>query len=135
MKKIFLLFLLVILSGCESTTDYISKKQCLSANWGQLGYDAATSGMKVKIFDEVKETCAEDIVAKAQPIYMEGFEKGLHDFCTFEKGLELGKAGQSNINGCPYELGKQFSAGYRKGMMEKSNVDRQKRFLEDKNSN
>lgn len=99
------------LSGCAS----ISKGECISGNWSDIGYkDGVTGSSRGKLADYTK-TCAKYGKAPNRDAYLKAFENGLVKYCTFEQGLELGENGNNYNQVCSGNLASGFSQGYDEG--------------------
>lgn len=135
MKPLFITFLLFTLSACASksgtSTNTLSKNTCKTNDWQQLGFNMATRGKPVRVFDEIKAKCSQDVAQRAQPLFMEGFQQGLYEHCTFETGFALGRSGKSKENACPLELRNDFLAGYKRGNIERKQTLLKAKGLED----
>lgn len=105
-KMFFLLFALV-LSGCGG----MSTKECLEADWRQIGYTDAIEG-KINQTASHNESCSEAGVAVDEPLYSEGRAAGLVEFCTYENGEIWGLRSKRYTSGCPGESHDEFMASY-----------------------
>ena len=106
-----LLFLLFILSGCSS----ISKEECASQNWFDLGKSDASSGIAIPKTNDYKNDCFEYGIEIKEKEYLRGFEAGVKSYCTFYNGLDRGESGGSVHSKCE-ELSSDFKLGYRQGL-------------------
>ena len=111
MKKIALIALTFTLSACGS----MSTKECVSANWQNVGYTDATKGRPIRL-ESHRKACAEVKVTPNRSLYMSGYKQGEREFCTYQSGLQFGKKGRSANNICTSPaLAKGFFKGYNKG--------------------
>lgn len=105
-------FLSVILSGCAS----LSKDQCMSADWRQIGYTDGTDGQRGSRIDEHARACAEYGIRPNLDDYLQGRQRGLVNYCQAENAFQLGRRG-SDQNGadCEPHLKPEFFDQYRRG--------------------
>src|SRR5260221_6606508 len=96
MKKLLAL-LAFCLSGCAS---HLNQEQCLSMNWYQIGMQDGAAGQAPRNLAVAIEDCQKFNIAVNQQGYMQGWRKGLHQYCTpdFNLGLEDDKAGTAMSN-------------------------------------
>lgn len=98
-------------SGCAS----ISKDECVSGNWSDLGYKDGVNGKARDRLMDYAKTCTEYGVEPDRTAYLTAFESGLVKYCTYEQGLELGENGSSFNQVCSGNLASGFSQGYDQG--------------------
>ncbi len=111
MKKIAVIAITFTLSACGS----MSSKECVSANWQNVGYTDALKGRPIRL-ESHRKACAEVKVTPNRSLYMSGYNQGEREFCTYQSGLQFGKKGRSAYNICTSPaLAKGFFKGYNKG--------------------
>ena len=117
--KLKLGFLMAFLgSGLVCGCATISKSECLSGNWVDLGYRDGTQGVaRARIADYVHK-CAEYNVSVNRQVYLENYEKGLSRYCTYNQGYGLGRNGSSYNAVCTDSQAADFRAGYNDGHHE-----------------
>lgn len=101
----------VALSGCET----MSKEECLSADWYQVGYQDGRDGKARSQIENIAKSCAKTNVIPDRERYFSGRNRGLHEYCTPEHGFYLGKDGASYNRVCPPESADSFEAAYNEG--------------------
>jgi len=99
------------LAGCAS----ISKGECISGNWRDLGYQDGVRGKARGKMNDYAKTCAKYDVQPDRNAYLTAYENGLVKYCTYEQGLELGENGSSYNQVCSGNLASGFSQGYDEG--------------------
>jgi hypothetical protein len=123
------------LAACQSTTEKAQIQVSCSGNWADVGYKVALDGKSVRTFTKYEESCKESISANAKPDYLDGYTKGIVEYCIYETGFNLGESGQLNKKICPHELRQDFDKGFlagRRALVEKK--DRVKKEAELKGS-
>ena len=116
MLKIFLcLFLTSILFACGGN---IKKTDCTNNNWSAIGYETAQKGKSIRTFDEYQKTCGDTLTPSAKDTYIDGYTKGIIEFCTFENGHKIGSSNREMPDICPYEIRAEFIRGYKQGLLE-----------------
>lgn len=113
MKKIITIALTALsLSACQSTTDEVQVSLSCTGNWTNVGYDVAIDGKSVRTFSKYEEKCKELLGENAKSDYLDGYTKGIVEYCTYEQGFDLGESGKKNNKVCPHELGQNFERGF-----------------------
>jgi hypothetical protein len=107
--------LTVALTGCGGNVKQIS---CAGNDWLQLGYDTAMAGKSVRSFDTYRKQCAENLEKEAMTIYLDGYTRGVMEYCTYDNGFVLGGQNKAIKNICPPELRTLFDRGYNVGLAE-----------------
>lgn len=112
----FLILLsLLALTSCQT----LSKEECVSADWRVIGeQDGAEGRDPQKRFARHAKACEKAGVVANQTLWNEGYQTGLFKFCTPQRGLTHGQAGNSYNNVCPPALEPGFMSGYRLGVEE-----------------
>lgn len=112
MKTLLLLSSLAIsLTACAT----LEPEECLRADWNSIGYTDALKGKTVLLADH-RQACASVKVQPDQNAYMQGYNKGSQQFCTYESGLKVGQDGNSVSDICDKPgLSKAFYRGYGQG--------------------
>lgn len=107
----WLALIAVALAGCET----MSKEECRSADWFQVGYQDGRDGQARSHIEYIAESCAKTNVAPDRERYFHGHHQGLREYCTPEHGFDLGKNGTSYNRVCPPESANGFEASYNEG--------------------
>ncbi|KZN31773.1 DUF2799 domain-containing protein [Pseudoalteromonas luteoviolacea] len=136
MMKLFSLapFMMLFLSGCNSTNEQLVYADCIAEDWKKLGYEAAQSGKNVRTFDNVKRECGSKLAPEAQELFVDGYSDGLLEYCTYELGHGHGEQGLEASDICPLDMSLEYKKGYRVGLRKRTELEeymaRQKRELE-----
>ncbi|MGV6808707.1 MAG: DUF2799 domain-containing protein [bacterium] len=127
MKKIAIISLGLVSSVLLNACATLSSDECLNANWKNIGFADAMKGRSIQLGDH-SEACAKVKVTPDKPLYMQGYNEGAKQFCTYDNGLTIGTKGDSAPATCNTpELSKRFYEGYRKG---KKRYDEYKKVLD-----
>src|SRR5690625_2734851 len=99
------------LTGCAT----MSKGECLTANWYQIGRNDGARGYERARLYEHREACAEYGVTPRSTRYYKGRQAGLRAYCTPQNGFDEGRSGRTYRNVCPAKLEPAFLREYRQG--------------------
>lgn len=116
-KTSFIAFCLctAVFTGCQTS----SELQCAELNWRDDGEKTALSGEPMaKNLDALKLKCKKFVSTPELENYKEGFERGLAQLCTAQKGFDFGENGQKYKDTCPDFRKNNFLKGYYKGKLE-----------------
>lgn len=102
-----------LLGSCAT----MSKNQCLAGAWGEKGYADGAAGYPTTRLDDHAKACAKFQVAPNPAAYDSAREDGLRTYCTFERGWEEGRAGNTYYGVCRPEEEQAFLPAYRDGRM------------------
>lgn len=115
MNKILLnASLAICLVACKSNVK--EEVTCTGIDWYELGMTTATQGKSVRTFNRYRDNCGDNLDKNAMHLYLDGYSKGIIQYCTFENGYQLGNTSLENPNICPTELSEQFDKGFQKGL-------------------
>jgi len=132
LQRVALALILAALAGCAS----MSKEECLTANWVDVGTRDGQNGQPRSRFADHVEACREAGVRADQGQYMAGWERGIVVFCTPHNGFEFGLKGHYYSDGtCPPALEPGFRHGYDRGRdiyRAQQEVDRIERDIREK---
>lgn len=106
------LALMLLLSGCAGP----SREQCETIDWYATGWETGEQGVSSSEFDRLASACAEYGVDHDRESFEEGYDEGISRYCTYDKGAELGRRGNSYPTVCPEPYSETFKAGYDGGM-------------------
>lgn len=115
MYKLSATMCVALLLGCGGNVKPVA---CSGIDWVDLGYTTAKSGETVRTFDKYRDGCGKNLETGALDSYLDGFTKGVIEYCTFESGYAMGALNRSVTNSCPVEVRSVFNKGYEKGQME-----------------
>lgn len=102
---------LALLGGCAA----MSEQECRSANWYEQGQRDALAGQPRSRLADLHEACAKAGAVPNDRLYLDGWSRGVHQFCMPDNGARWGRQGRSYANTCPPELDRAFSDRYRAG--------------------
>ncbi|MEO8837127.1 MAG: DUF2799 domain-containing protein [Herbaspirillum sp.] len=112
LSRLALIALIFGLAGCAS----MSKDECLTANWNEVGLRDGQNGEARGMFSSHVKACKEAGVIPDRNQYMAGYERGIVRFCVPSTGLEVGRRGRSYETGtCSLAQEPAFLAAYRRG--------------------
>ncbi len=119
LQLIVLTSLIFLLATCAS----ISKQECLVGEWEQLGYRDGSQGKASSRLGAHMEECGKHGMAVDRTLYQKGYQEGLKVYCTYERGVEIGRAGRYFTEVCPVALAAEFRRGYQFGQQIKKLED------------
>jgi hypothetical protein len=79
----------LFLSGCAS----MSKSECMSANWEDVGIRDGAAGRPEEYLIEHSKACAEVQVTPDRNAWLKGREHGLERFCVPYRAYQVGESG------------------------------------------
>lgn len=128
MRKHFAISLVVLVSACGGNLqqDLVCHGDDAVQNWRQRGYDTATAGKNIRTFDQLKTRCRSEMPRETRTAFIDGYTQGALDFCTYEKGYDLGFKNYDMPTVCPFEIRAEFARGYKEGNL--AYMDTIKRF-------
>ncbi len=101
----------LVIQGCAS----MSKNECLTADWYQIGYESGIRGQREAQIAEHRKACADHGVTPDLARFMAGRDAGLERFCEPRNGYRLGRAGSGYAGVCPQRLEGHFLEAYNAG--------------------
>jgi hypothetical protein len=104
-----------VLAGCLGGCATLSKEQCISADWYQLGYQDALDGRPIDLVDRHARACAKAGVVPDEVTWLEGYRAALPYFCVADTGYRFGIRDANYHGQCPPHLEQRFLDGYRLG--------------------
>lgn len=102
----------LLMSGCQ----VMSEKECLNANWHQVGLQDGRNGEYIERIDRIAEACGKAKVTPDREQYFAGRREGLQDYCRPEHGFVIGKNGWDFHAVCPSDSVDAFRSSYREGL-------------------
>ncbi|MDP1631409.1 MAG: DUF2799 domain-containing protein [Caulobacter sp.] len=95
----------------------MSEDQCLTGDWGGIGYSDGAAGYTVDRLGAHRQACAKHGVVPNEASYMTGRARGLTIYCTPPSGFRAGRNGNTYGGVCPTSLERPFLAAYGDGRM------------------
>lgn len=99
------------LSGCAT----MSEDECLTSDWGAIGYEDGARGYTMEQFSNRRQACAKHGVTPDFRAYQEGRDEGLVSYCQPSRGYNLGVSGGTYYGVCDVALEEEFLDAYRVG--------------------
>ncbi|HRD48497.1 MAG: DUF2799 domain-containing protein [Candidatus Competibacter sp.] len=99
------------LSGCAT----LSREECLIGNWYEIGAQDGAAGYSPERLAEHRQACAEHRIRPDRDAYRAGWEEGIRDYCTPQRGFYEGRKGAGYAGICPPQLEWAFLREYRIG--------------------
>ncbi len=113
MQKKLIFPLILILTCCAQKPVTIAS--CEGRDWFEIGRQDGSFGRASQPPTEIAPECSvKEIDDQA---YRLGREAGLLDFCTPDRGFQLGRAGENYHGTCPKNLEEDFLKAYRQGLI------------------
>lgn len=106
-----LLLLALLLGGCAT----MNRSECVNADWQMIGLEDGARGRVLDYIGQHRKACAEYNVSPDLEQYQQGRAQGLLQYCTYERGVQLGQRGAKYRNICPPERLQNYELGYRRG--------------------
>lgn len=122
MKFAYSLIILALLVSCSGNVKEVA---CTGQNWAEFGYKIGVEGRSVHEFDTYRSTCKDKLEKGALKAYLDGYTRGIMQFCTYENGYALGLKNQPANKNCPAELNAPFLKGHSVGRFELSERKRE----------
>lgn len=112
--------MIALLSGCAT----LGQDECLTADWYQIGLRDGYDGQPRARLAQHREACVEYGILPNDRAYYSGRDQGLQQYCTPQRGFEVGSAGRSYQQVCTPLTEPDFMRGYLLG--QDLNRDRQR---------
>lgn len=101
----------ITLVGCAS----MNEQECQTANWYNIGLEDGSAGQPMTSISSYRQACAKHGVTANTQQYNDGYNEGVINFCTPQKGYNLGRNGSQYNGVCPAPLEKPFVNAYQQG--------------------
>lgn len=109
----------VLLSGfLGACGGNVKTLQCSGVDWNGYGYKIAQSGKSPREFNHYRDGCGERLEKGAMDAYLDGYTRGIVEFCTYENGYASGLNNQPLSDVCPVELRTSYAKGHGAGLFE-----------------
>ncbi|WP_196140531.1 DUF2799 domain-containing protein [Aliikangiella sp. G2MR2-5] len=110
----FIILCFLTQTGCAT----MDRSECQVANWQIIGMEDGAAGRPSSYIGNHRSACAEHGIAPNLQQYLVGHNEGLKQYCTYDRGLSLGRSGGGYNGVCPANLSKGFKRGFNKGHRE-----------------
>lgn len=101
----------IFLSGCAA----MNEQECQTASWYDIGLEDGSAGRPMTNLSAYRQACAKHGVTADAGQYNQGYNEGVINFCTPQKGYNLGRNGQQYYGVCPAPLERPFVSAYQEG--------------------
>lgn len=118
MKKLIAVLICVLLGSCGGR---VKELTCTGNDWFDMGYKTATKGESIRFFNRYIDSCGQNLEKDSKEVYIAGYRKGIVEYCSYDKGFQLGSANIKVDTVCPYELRPDFDKGYKVGLLDYKN--------------
>ena len=110
----------VMAAGCST----ISKDSCIAGSWESLGYEDGRNGESRGHFNKIAKTCSKYGISANATDYRIGYETGIQQHCSFDKGYDHGNSGNSPKTECLEINSTPYLDGYNEGLPLYCSFDR-----------
>jgi len=100
-----------LLGGCAT----LNKDECLNANWEAIGFKDGHDGYPQSRIDEHRKACAEYRIKPDLTVYLQGYERGIREFCKPQRAFQYGLRGHAYREVCPADMRRTFNEAYAEG--------------------
>ena len=107
--------LLIALAGMITACSSLSKQECITADWYQIGLEDGSKGKPSQRLARHRKACAKAGITPDLAEYEQGHEQGLARYCNYANGLAVGTRGLVMPQYCPVGTRAQFELGYHDG--------------------
>ncbi len=104
--------------------DTVSEQQCQTLNWANKGYSDGASGKTRSALSSHIQACSKYGMNVDTSLYLEGYKKGISQYCTYDTGFSLSEQGNSYVSVCSGSLASEFRRGYEDGARRYCSYDR-----------
>lgn len=111
----YLVAMSIAFTGCAGGVKEVA---CTGQNWAGFGYKMGAEGRSVHEFDGHRSACGNNLEKGALKAYLDGYTRGIIEYCTYENGFSVGSKNQSISENCPLELRGSYTKGYNLGKFE-----------------
>ncbi len=101
----------IFLIGCTT----LNKSECLNADWVTIGYQDGYKGESQSRIGKHRKACAEYGVKPVLKQYLDGYKKGVTEFCRPYRGYRRGLLGYVNRGVCKGSMRTPYNHAYQQG--------------------
>ena len=102
-----------MLTGCATTAT--SDITCDEKNWQAFGEKMATLGRAARTIEKYKESCGNQFTEQSLSDYLDGYDKGLVEFCSYDNGYLHGSQNIPKSDICPFKVRGVYLKGHAEG--------------------
>lgn len=131
---LFALTALALLQACST----MSADECRTANWRDVGLRDGLAGEPLALLDRRTKACAEAGVTANAPLYLQGRNQGLPEYCRLDNAARQGLQGKSYHGVCAAGIDAEFRRRHAMGLevyrarADLRSMDQRRRTLEDR---
>ena len=112
MRALLFIGFSLALTGCATLT----KEECLSGNWEEIGFRDGTNGKTSAFLQSHAKACEKTGVRPVQSLWEKGRKRGLPVYCVPSKAFSEGKSGRRVNAVCPAAKMPALQAANAKGL-------------------
>lgn len=117
-KSVALLSIVGVVAGLSGCVPHLSREQCLSMNWYQIGFQDGSHGLNQRDLQKDIQDCAQFQLSVDQKGYLRGWQAGVRHYCQPAIAYRLGTSGQYYNDICPSDLAPKFKQAWRRGLVK-----------------
>ncbi len=116
----------------------MSADECRTANWRDVGLRDGLAGQPLAMLDQRTKACAEAGVTANAPLYLQGRNQGLPEYCRLDNAARLGLQGKTYHGVCAAGIDGEFRRRHALGLevyrarASLRSMDQRRRTLEDR---
>jgi len=116
--------ILATFAGLAAGCSTISKDNCIAGSWESLGYEDGRGGESRGQFNKIAKTCAKYGISANATAYRAGYDTGLAQYCSYDKGYDHGTSGSKIKTECREINSTPYLDGYNQGLPLYCSYDR-----------
>lgn len=114
--RVLMISTLAILLGGIAGCATVSKSECETRDWRNIGLRAGAAGYGEERYTEDLEACQKHGIPVDREQWMDGHARGLERYCTAHNGYVQGANRAAYQGTCPKALEADFLGGYHRGV-------------------
>ena len=118
---------IIIIAGfaaLSASCSTISKDSCIAGSWESLGYEDGRNGESRGHFNKIAKACAKYGISANVLDYRAGYETGVRQYCSYDRGYRHGEAGRALKTECREINSTPYFDGYNTGLPIYCSFDR-----------
>lgn len=116
--------ILAAFAGLAAGCSTISKDNCIAGSWESLGYQDGRNGESRGHFSKIAKSCAKYGISANAIDYRAGYDTGVRQYCSYDKGYDHGLSGNSIKTECREINSRPYLDGYNEGLPLYCSYDR-----------